>query len=57
MPSVIVRFAEKNDIPALTELIAEFADYERSSHILSMTKEKLQETLFENRPAGEALIA
>ena len=40
MPSVNVRFAEIDDIPALIELIAECAKYERSSHILSMTKEK-----------------
>jgi GNAT superfamily N-acetyltransferase len=57
MPSVNVRFAEKDDTPALIELIGEFAEYERSSHMLSVTEEKLEETLFGNKPSGEALIA
>jgi GNAT superfamily N-acetyltransferase len=57
MPRVNVRFAEKDDIPALIKLIAEFAEYERSSHMLSMTQQKLLENLFGNKPSGEALIA
>ena len=57
MPSVNVRFAEKYDIPALFELMAEFAEYERSSHIVSMTQQKLLENLFGDRPSGEALLA
>jgi GNAT superfamily N-acetyltransferase len=57
MPGLNVRFAEKNDIPALMTLITEFAAFERSSKLLSMTEKILLETLFGTRPSGEALIA
>jgi GNAT superfamily N-acetyltransferase len=57
MPGREVRFAQKSDIPVLINLIAEFAEYERSSHMLSMTESALLETLFGTRPSGEALIA
>ena len=57
MPGLNVRFASKDDIPALMTLITEFAEYERSSELLSITDDKLLETLFGDRPSGEALIA
>ena len=57
MSGLDVRFAEKDDIPALMTLITEFAEYEKSSKLLAMTEDMLLETLFSINPSGEALMA
>jgi GNAT superfamily N-acetyltransferase len=55
--SAIVRDARPQDVPLLLELFRELADYERLAHELRATETLLEEALFGERPAAEALIA
>jgi GNAT superfamily N-acetyltransferase len=52
-----LRAAEPRDVGAIVELIRELAEFERLTHLLQVTAEKLQPHLFGTRPAAEALVA
>jgi GNAT superfamily N-acetyltransferase len=52
-----IRTATKQDVPLLREFICALAEYERLSHECLVTDEKLERTLFGEKPAAEALIA
>lgn len=49
--------ATKRDIPLVLKLIKGLAEYEKLVHELSVSEERLQESLFGNSPAAEILIA
>ncbi|MGA2319960.1 MAG: GNAT family N-acetyltransferase [Solirubrobacteraceae bacterium] len=53
----VVRAAGPEDVPLLLELFGELAAYERLEHELRATEEGLEQALFSDRPAAEALIA
>jgi GNAT superfamily N-acetyltransferase len=52
-----LRPATAADTPALVGLIRELADYEKLSHLVQTTPERLQQHLFGPRPAAEAVVA
>jgi GNAT superfamily N-acetyltransferase len=52
-----IKTATKQDVPLLREFICALAEYERLSHECLVTEEKLERTLFGEKPAAEALIA
>ena len=49
--------ATETDVHAILELIRALADYEKLSHMVTATEERLRETLFGGKPAAEALLA
>lgn len=52
-----IRFADKNDMSAVLNLIQELADYEYASHEVSNSVEQLIEEGFGEQPAFECLVA
>lgn len=52
-----LRAAEPRDLDDLVRLIAALADYEKLTHLLEVTPEKLRPQLFGERPVAEALVA
>ena len=48
--------ATERDVPLILEMIRALAEYERLSHEVVATEEKLRETLFGARPAAEAVF-
>ena len=52
-----LRFATIDDVPDILDLIKELADYEKLSHEVVATEEKLKESLFGERPVAEVIIA
>jgi GNAT superfamily N-acetyltransferase len=49
--------ATETDVPLILELIRGLAEYERLSHIVAATEERLRESLFGPQPAAEVLLA
>lgn len=52
-----LRAAEPRDLPAITSLIRELADFEQLTHLVETTPEKLHPHLFGERPVAEARVA
>jgi GNAT superfamily N-acetyltransferase len=52
-----IRFARQEDIPSILSFIKDLADFEKLSHEVVATEEKLKATLFGPRPVAEVLIA
>jgi len=52
-----LRNAELRDVGAIVQLIRDLAEFERLSHLVQVTPEKLRPQLFGERPAAEALVA
>jgi GNAT superfamily N-acetyltransferase len=52
-----LRSAEPHDVPDIVELIRELADFERLTHLLQVTPERLAPQLFGPQPAAQALVA
>jgi GNAT superfamily N-acetyltransferase len=52
-----LRAAEPRDVPDLVRLIAALADYEKLTHLLDITPEKLAPHLFGDKPVVEAMVA
>jgi GNAT superfamily N-acetyltransferase len=52
-----IRPGERADLPLIAELIRGLARYERLADEVTMTEEKLDRTLFGERPYAETLIA
>jgi GNAT superfamily N-acetyltransferase len=52
-----LRSAELRDVSAIVGLIRELAEFEKLTHLLQVTPEKLRPQLFGERPAVEALVA
>ena len=57
MSDVVIRAAQRDDVPLLLELFGELAAYEQIEHELKATPELLARALFAERPVAEALIA
>lgn len=55
--TIDIRPATRSDVPLILTFIRELAEYERLSHAVVATEERVMETLFGPRPAAEALIA
>lgn len=49
--------ATEADIPLILELIRALADYEKLSHAVTATEERIREMLFGVKPAAEVLLA
>lgn len=49
--------AVESDVPAILDLIRGLAEYEKLSHVVSATEERLRASLFGERPAAEVLMA
>jgi len=54
---LIIRKAEESDIPLIFTLIKSLAEYEKLSHEVTATEEKLKQTLFGEQKYAEVLIA
>jgi GNAT superfamily N-acetyltransferase len=52
-----LRPAELRDVAAIVQLIRELAEFERLTHLLQVTPEKLRPQLFGETPAAEAMVA
>lgn len=52
-----IRAATAADVPQILRFIEALADYEKLSHEVQATEEKLNATLFGDKPAAEVLIA
>ncbi|WP_119155634.1 GNAT family N-acetyltransferase [Caldimonas tepidiphila] len=57
MTAARIRSAEPRDAADLVALIAALADYEKLTHLLELTPEKLAAQLFGERPPAEAVVA
>lgn len=56
-PPVDIAPATERDVPAILALIRALADYERLSHEVVATEERVRESLFGEKAAAEGLIA
>jgi GNAT superfamily N-acetyltransferase len=54
---MVIREAQRGDVPLLLEMFAELADYEHLGAIFRATEERLEQALFSERAVAEALIA
>ena len=52
-----LRPAELRDVAPIVHLIRELAEFERLTHLLQVTPEKLRPQLFGERPVAEAMVA
>jgi GNAT superfamily N-acetyltransferase len=52
-----IRAGERSDVPLIADLIRGLARYERLEDEVTMTEEKLMDSLFGERPYAETLIA
>jgi len=52
-----LRPAELRDVAGIVQLIRELAEFERLTHLLQVTPEKLRPHLFGERPCAEAWVA
>ncbi len=52
-----LRAAELRDVPAIVGLIRELAEFEKLTHLLQVTPEKLRPHLFGEKPAAECVVA
>ncbi|HJV60553.1 MAG TPA: GNAT family N-acetyltransferase [Albitalea sp.] len=52
-----LRPAELRDVAPIVQLIRELAEFEKLTHLLQVTPEKLRPHLFGERPVAEAMVA
>jgi GNAT superfamily N-acetyltransferase len=55
--AVQIARATEQDVAAVLEMIRELAAYERMSHMVTATEEKIRRTLFGEHPFAEVLLA
>jgi GNAT superfamily N-acetyltransferase len=53
----LLRAAELRDVAPIVQLIHDLAEFERLTHLLQVTPEKLRPHLFGEKPAAEAMVA
>lgn len=56
-PAVMLRPAELRDVQPIVALIRELAEFEKLTHLLQVTPEKLRPHLFGEKPVAEAMVA
>lgn len=56
-PAFSIRPAELRDVAPIVGLIRELAEFEKLTHLLQVTPEKLRPQLFGEKPAAEAWVA
>ena len=56
-PPFVLRHATVRDVPQLLQLIQGLAEYERLTHLVECTQERLHDALFGAQPSAQALIA
>jgi GNAT superfamily N-acetyltransferase len=54
---ISIRAARSGDAGLLLQMFGELAEYERLTHLLEATEERIESSLFGEHPAAEALIA
>jgi GNAT superfamily N-acetyltransferase len=52
-----IRSAAEPDVPVILDFIRQLAEYERLSHQVTATEDRIRQTLFGPRPAAEVLLA
>lgn len=57
MDNVRIVPATERDVPVILELIRGLAEYERLSHVVEATEDRLRQTLFGDRPSAEVWLA
>ena len=57
LPPLRIVPAQEQDVPLILELIRGLAEYEKLSHVLTATEERLRASLFCAQPAAEVLLA
>ena len=57
MSTVVIRSATSSDVRLVLEMILELAAYERLTHEVVASEERLRETLFGGQPGAEVLLA
>jgi GNAT superfamily N-acetyltransferase len=57
LPDFTLRPAELRDVVPIVGLIRELAEFEKLTHLLQVTPERLRPHLFGEKPAAEALVA
>ncbi|MGA3043659.1 MAG: GNAT family N-acetyltransferase [Bryobacteraceae bacterium] len=57
MPHIRIVPATEPDLPVILDLIRALAEYEKLTHAVTATPERLRNTLFGPRPAAEVLLA
>lgn len=55
--NVVLRAAELRDVQPIVGLIRELAEFEKLTHLLQVTPEKLRPHLFGEKPVAEAMVA
>lgn len=55
--ATIIRPATEADVPLILDFIGQLAEYEKLTHEMSATEDRLRATLFGARPAAEVLLA
>ncbi|MBL0727542.1 GNAT family N-acetyltransferase [Piscinibacter sp. HJYY11] len=55
--NLTLRAAELRDVQAIVGLIRELAEFEKLTHLLQVTPEKLRPHLFGEKPVAEAMVA
>ncbi len=56
-PAFVLRNAELRDVAPIVALIRELAEFEKLTHLLQVTPEKLRPQLFGEKPVAEAIVA
>lgn len=57
MSSFTIRPAELRDVAPIVQLIRELAEFEKLTHLLQVTPERLRPHLFGEKPVAEAMVA
>ena len=57
MTAATLRAATREDVPLITQLIKELAEYEKLAHTCVADDESVEENLFGERPAAEVVLA
>jgi GNAT superfamily N-acetyltransferase len=57
MSGIEIAPATENDVPVVLEMIKGLAEYERLSHVVEATEERVRRTLFGPHPCAEVLLA
>lgn len=52
-----LRAAEPRDVPAIVGLVRELAEFEKLTHLVEVTPQRLHTHLFGDRPVAEAVVA